>query len=131
MWCQGRSSRATDQPAVTDHARRRWGERAPQTALQLERAWRKSLPVRAPERACESARLYAPADVLLVVSGGAITTVCPANYDSLQTAHLGMCSNCANLDRFGSETTGCRWCGDEPVRVETGSGISITFTGEI
>ncbi len=58
---------------ITDHAHERWAERAATAGTDIETAWHQSIPVGAPERDADMARLYAPCDVLFVVRGGAVT----------------------------------------------------------
>lgn len=114
-------------PPVTAHARKRWSERATGADIDVETAWTQSIPVAAPARNCDNARLYAPSDVLLVRRGGVITTVCPANYDSLVTIQLGQCPACGNLDVYSGGGEGCRWCGQEATTVQMDNGVEISF----
>lgn len=118
-----------DTPAVSAHARQRWSERAPASELDIETAWRRALTVENPDADCDTLRLYAPADVVFRLQGGVITSVWPANYDSLTTAALGECGRCGNLDRFRTPTAACRWCGGHADTIEMSSGVTITHTG--
>jgi len=115
---------------ITDHAHERWAERAATAEIDIESAWHQSIPVNAPVRDADMARLYAPCDVLFVVRGGTVTTACPANYDSLDISELGECSSCANLDTLHYGDAACRWCGSEQRQVEMTNGVTVTYTEE-
>ncbi|EMA30967.1 hypothetical protein [Haloarcula japonica] len=115
---------------ITDHAHERWAERAATAGTDIETAWHQSIPVGAPERDADMARLYAPCDVLFVVRGGAVTTVCPANYGSLNTDGLGACTACGNLDSLQYGDTACRWCNTQPQEITLDSGLTVTATEE-
>mgnify|MGYP000241768768 CR=1 FL=1 len=125
-----RRSQNTSPIPITDHARERWSERAVTAELDIETAWHRSIPVEAPERDADMARLYSPSDVLFVVRGGVVTTVCPANYGSLEISELGQCTSCGNLDRHRYGEAACRWCGATHRRVEMASGVTVTYSEE-
>lgn len=116
-------------PAVTDHARRRWAERAPSADIDLTTAWERAIAVGAPQQACDVARLYAPQDVVLRLQNGRITSVWPANYDTLDTGHLGRCAECSNLEQFDGPGQTCRWCQSRTATVEMDNGVTVRFEG--
>lgn len=117
------------QPTVTDHARRRWAERAPSADIDIETAWQRSVEVGTSQRVCDGARLYAPCDVVFRLQNSRITSVWPANYDSLDTGHLGQCTECGNLDRFDGAVSTCRWCQNRSTTVEMENGVIVRFEG--
>ena len=123
-------SQNTGPVPITDHAHERWAERAATAETDIETAWHQSIPVAAPERDADTARLYAPCDVLFVVRGGAVTTVYPANYGSLNTDGLGACTACGNLDSLQYGDTACRWCNTQPQEITLDSGLTVTATEE-
>jgi hypothetical protein len=123
----GRAGRAP--PTVTDHARRRWAERAPSAEIGLTTVWKRSIAVGAPQQACDVAQLYAPQDVVLRLQNGRITSVWPANYDTLDTGHLGRCTECGNLGRFDDPEQTCQWCQCQASTVEMDNGVTVRFTG--
>ncbi|AWB28462.1 hypothetical protein HARCEL1_12500 [Halococcoides cellulosivorans] len=116
-------------PPVTDHARTRWAERAPRADIDIETAWQESVVVGASQQACEGARLYAPCDVVFRVQNSQITSVWPANYDTLDTDHLGRCAEWGNLDRFDTVESICRWCQNRSPTVEMENGVTVRFEG--
>jgi len=120
---------AARQPPATDHARRRWRERASAVDIDVETAWRRAVPVDAPQQVCDDARLYAPCDVVFRVQDGCITSTWTANYDSLGTDRLGQCDSCGNLERFDATNSTCRWCQDQPGIVEMENGVTVRFGG--
>lgn len=114
-------------PPVTDHARWRWSERAAAIEADIATAWQQSIPVAPPDHECDRARLFPPCDLLFVVEDDVITTVRPANYDTLDTSELGQCGDCGNLAQFGAAAPTCPWCGCavETVRMENGAVIQF------
>jgi len=115
---------------ITDHARMRWAERASDAESDIETALVRSIPVDAPQRECDSARLYAPCDVVFRVQDGKITSVWPANYDTLATDDLGRCEKCENLERFTGVEQICRWCRSHAATIEMANGVTVRFNGE-
>lgn len=115
-------------PAINrPHAIEQWQGRTP-AQLSLVDAWRKAIPVEAPECDAETVRLYAPYDVLLIDRGGVLRTVLYAD-DRTDLSGLSPCESCEELvDPVRAER--CPWCGYHLDVVTASDGIVLRRGGE-
>lgn len=123
------SSQTHTTPIPTDHAQERWAERASGVHIQLGKAWHEAIEIESSELDYEQARLYSPADVVLIMKEQVIVTVVPANYDTLDTAALCYCPHCENLYRLTHDGT-CHWCGRRRENVRTAGNINISYQSD-
>lgn len=101
----------THEPYVTDHLGLRWLSRTRDFNLHsLDTAWGESDPVTIDNRSYDTARFHPDHDVLLLVKGGAITTVLNASNESFERLSTQYrCARCGYTDRVDPDT-GCNWC---------------------
>lgn len=89
------------------HAIDQWNDRTP-AEIPLIDAWRKSIPVAAPECDAETVRYYAPYDALLIVRAGVLRTVLISD-NRTDFSGLSPCESCGELvDPLRADE--CPWC---------------------
>lgn len=113
-----------DAPTITGHARGRWCERSDMPTVDPATAWEDGLTVEVPEKEYSEARLYPPAEVVLLRQDEAIVTVLCAGRCHISSGGLFRCSSCGQVTRFQRSRDGCEWC-ETPLAGVTESGVRI------
>jgi hypothetical protein len=120
---------AFDAPNVNFHVKLRWVDRNTARDVDVQTAWRRAVPIDAPDYGYDAARLYELADpysVVLLAGGGELRTVLYADPIEIVDDHLETCPDCglrhtstASVDDVltvaGGEYTflfgdQCHWC---------------------
>lgn len=111
----------SDTPHPTNHIKLQWLKRNTNRNIDIRTGWRLGVPVRAPDYDYNTARLYEPADILILERDGVMTTVLHSENIQLNDDHLVKCPCCGNrIEVDGVDTddpeaiaNACHWCNGE------------------